>query len=342
MKTGRVVRVLLVDDSAVQLDLLHQTLEQDPQLKVVGVAHSGPEALKLLPELRPDVVAIDLNMPGMDGFQVSERIMQDFPTPILLLTMSAEQAVLSHDAHRSGAITLMLKPQASDPSAIQNLQQTLKTVASIKMVRRHAFKPSHNKTATRSPYQLVVVAASTGGPPVLQTLLSRLPAAFPIPILIVQHIAPGFEPSLQNWLQNTSPLPIHLAREGMEATRGVYLGQSGSHLEVQKAQQKILLHLSQKDAVRGHRPSADVLFQSAVKAFGHQLIGIQLTGMGDDGASGLKAIRDAGGLTLVQSEQSSAVFGMPQSAIRMGAAQHVLDPEDIPLKVMEALGIHGQ
>lgn len=339
MKTGRVVRVLLVDDSAVQLDLLHQSLEQDPQIQVVGVAHSGPEALKLLPELRPDVVAIDLNMPGMDGFQVSERIMQDFPTPILLLTMSEEHAGLSQDAHRSGAITLMLKPLASDPSAIQKLQQTLKTVASIKMVRRHAVK-NLQKTATPTPHQLVVVAASTGGPPVLQTLLSRLPPEFPIPILIVQHIAPGFEVSLQNWLQNTSPLPIHLAREGMEVTRGVYLGQSGSHLEVQKVQHKILLHLSQKDAVRGHRPSADVLFQSAVKSFGGQLIGIQLTGMGDDGASGLKAIRDAGGLTIVQSEQSSAVFGMPQSAIRMGAAQHVLAPENIPLKVLEALGLN--
>ncbi|MFC5596551.1 chemotaxis-specific protein-glutamate methyltransferase CheB [Deinococcus cellulosilyticus] len=333
------MKVLLVDDSPVQLALLRSWIEQDPAMKVVGVAASGLEAVQLTAELKPDVIALDLFMPEMDGFKVTERIMQEHPTPILLLTVSEQHATLSKDAHHSGAITVMLKPTPDDAQNIQKFRETLKVVAKIKMVRRHTVKPIAPQSKVSFPYQAVLIAASTGGPPILQTILSQLPEHFPLPVVIVQHIAQGFEMSLINWLQTSCLLPIHLAREGMELKKGVYLAPSGTHLELLHKHGKVVLHLSHHAPVRGHRPSANMLFDSATRLLGGNLIAIQLTGMGEDGASGLKAIRDAGGFTIAQDEKSSTVFGMPQAAIKLGAAQHVLSPEEIPRKLKEILGL---
>ncbi|GGJ39237.1 chemotaxis-specific protein-glutamate methyltransferase CheB [Deinococcus roseus] len=334
------LKVLIVDDSPVQLAMLRNWIEQDPEMKVVGMASGGQDALRLTAELHPDVIAIDMIMPEMDGFRVTERIMQEHPTPILLLTVSEQHATMSKNAHHSGAITLMLKPSPDDPLNIQKFRQTLKAVSKIKMVRRNTVKaPSTPTSRPAAPYQAVLIASSTGGPPILQTVLSRLPDAFPLPILIVQHIAQGFEMSLLNWLQTSSALPIQLAREGMEVQRGVYLAPSGTHLELLRRQGKLTLHLSNHAPIKGHRPSANILFESGVRTLGGNLMAIQLTGMGDDGATGMKAIRDAGGFTIAQDEKSSAVFGMPQAAIKLGGAQFVLSPEEIPRKLKEVLGL---
>lgn len=334
------LKVLIVDDSPVQLALLRSWIEQDAGLQVVGTTLSGLEAVRLTSELKPDVIALDLIMPEMDGFRVTERIMQQHPTPILLLTGSEQHSTLSKDAHHSGAITVMLKPQPDDPQTIQKFRETLKAVAKIKMVRRQVVKPLAPQSRVSFPYQAVLVASSTGGPPILQTVLSQLPEDFPIPVVIVQHIAQGFEMSLLNWLQTTCALPLHLVKEGMEMKKGVYLAPSGTHLELVRRHGRVVFHLSQLAPIKGHRPSANVMFDTAAALLGGNLIAIQLTGMGEDGASGLKNIRDAGGLTIAQDEKSSAVFGMPQAAIKLGAAQLVLSPEEIPRKLKEVLGLH--
>lgn len=329
------LRVLVVDDSLIQRTLISQWITADASMVVVGLAATGTDALRMTQDLRPDVIALDLMMPDMDGLQTTERIMHETPTPIVLLTSQEASVALNRSAQNSGAITVFLKPRPDDAPQIQRFRETLKTVAKIRMVRR-------SQTRVVAPvasgkHQVVLVGSSTGGPPVLETLLSGLPAHFPLPVVIVQHISPGFEASLIGWLQTTCKLPISMAQQGMVLKPGVYLAPTGHHLELDRQHGKLCLKMTDAPAEKGHRPSANVLFHSAVKLLGGNLIALLLTGMGEDGATGLQAIREAGGVTIAQNRESSVVFGMPQAAIKLGAAQHVLAPEEMPAKLKEVL-----
>ncbi len=274
-------------------------------------------------------------MPDADGFSGIARIMAETPTPILVLTANREEAV-GFRALSLGALDILEKPQATTDLDEYGrlLRSRLRLLAGVKVIRhvrglreRVASVP---RVAVRP--ELVVIGASLGGPRALATLLRALPAAFPVPIAIVQHIADGFTEGLASWLATESRLDVHEARDGELLVPGhVVLAPTGCHLLVGDG----FVRLSDGPPVDTFQPSVTPLFLSAARAYGRRVCGVILTGMGRDGAEGLKAIKDAGGPTLAQDEATSAVFGMPRAAIELGAVDRVLPLEEIPRALAE-------
>jgi two-component system chemotaxis response regulator CheB len=360
------VRVLIVEDSPTARLLLSKLLSSDPDVEVVGTANDGEEGLARALELRPDVITMDIRMPRLDGLEATRRIMEQIPTPIVVVSASVDSADLpfTFNAMQAGALEVLEKPAGVGTQNFDVLRErlvtTVKLMAEVKVVRRRARPPTGTlapEEAGRSlerpyngaynsperdraagrlttgalsrPAALLVVGASTGGPTALATLLKGLPADFSLPILIVQHIASGFLAGLVSWLQTTTALPLKVAAEGEIIVPGqVYFGPEDRHLVVVA---RGMLGTSQAPPVSHVRPSATVLFKSAAKAYGAEAAGVLLTGMGDDGAAGLKVIHDAGGTTLAQDEATSVVYGMPCVAAELGAVDLV-----VPLEGMAA------
>jgi two-component system chemotaxis response regulator CheB len=352
--------VLVVDDSAVQRAALIALLESDPALEVAGWAADGAEALPAIARLRPDVVTMDLHMPRMNGVEATRRIMQELPTPIVMVTASAtgDDARTAFDALQAGVLAIVQKPAAvlagpgagdrEAPRDARELVRTVKSMAQVKVLRRWAperLQPAGGPPAAapqrpasgaalrpvRAP-EIVVVGASTGGPQALGVLLSLLPASFPLPVLVVQHIAVGFVAGMVGWLTSCCALPVHLAATGRPAgTAGIVVAPTGQHLTVRNR----TLWLTDEPPVGGHRPSATALFQSAAREYGAAAVGVLLSGMGDDGAAGLRDLKRAGAVTVAQDEASSVVFGMPAAAIQLGIVDHVLPPAAIAAMLVQ-------
>jgi two-component system chemotaxis response regulator CheB len=342
------IRVLIVDDSATVREVLKHLLESDPAIHVVGTAANGSEAIELTARLRPDLVTMDLVMPGMDGMEATGRIMAEHPTPVLFLSsyFDKEGMYTRADALAAGALDIVEKPALMPDwrwrTAASALIQKIKALAQIPVITHiHPAGPSvpgdrlqPSVDVAPSP-ALVAIGASSGGPRVLEELLSKLPASYALAVLVVQHMADGFMAGLLNWLQQRCALPIRAAEEGDAIMpRRVLVAPERLHMVVLPGGR---VHLSPDEEVNGHRPSVDVTFNSVAKVYGPRAAGLLLTGMGVDGAAGLLAIRQAGGVTYVQ-EQSSAVFGMPRAAIELGAAQHVLPPEGL-VRILNALHV---
>lgn len=324
------IRVLVVDDSAAQRAMLIALLESDPELEVVGWATDGAEAVRATARLRPNVVAMDLRMPGMGGLEAARRIMSETPAPIVLVTetvTSREQQVTA-DMVSAGVLAVVAKPRPGLDSGRSSraLLRTIKTMAAVKIVRRMgATSRIQPRSNARRP-RLVAIAASTGGPQALHRILPALPANFGVPIMVVQHIASGFEGGLIDWLGPLCAVPIGLAVAGQRLTApGIYVAPSGCHLGVRGG----VVTLTDEAPIAGHRPSATMLFQSVACEYGPDAVGVLLTGMGDDGAAGLRDLKHNGGLVVAQDEASSTVFGMPAAAIELGIVDHVLPPERI-------------
>ncbi|MBI4780762.1 MAG: chemotaxis-specific protein-glutamate methyltransferase CheB [Oscillatoriophycideae cyanobacterium NC_groundwater_1537_Pr4_S-0.65um_50_18] len=333
------VRVLLVEDSEIALVILKRILETSPQIKVVGTACNGLEALQLIPQTRPDVICTDLHMPQMNGLELTTEVMAIDPRPILVISASVQE----DDRHtvfqllEAGAVDIFPKPSigltAVDRSFDQALISKIKVLSGVKVftrkrkvsTQRQPLESKNWRTGSFHPYpkpQIVVVGASTGGPQALQELFTSLPADFPLPILCVQHISLGFLQGLIDWLSNDCRLPIQIARPGDRPCPGtIYFPQEGQHLELDTRGRFVC---SDKPLVDGHRPSATATFQSVVNFYGQKTIGILLTGMGRDGADGMRSIAQAGGFTIAQNEATSVVFGMPKEAIALGAAKQIL------------------
>jgi two-component system chemotaxis response regulator CheB len=333
------IRVLVVDDSAAQSGFLRALLDADPRLSVVEVAPNGAAAVRETGRLAPDVITMDLHMPLMDGLEATRQIMAQTPTPIVMVTASASyrEQHLVFQAFEAGALAVVAKPtigQAQDTLA-RELIRTVKSVAGFKLVRRWGpRRPSESgrpldtdsKLASRARPELVAIGASTGGPQALQEILTHLSSQFPWPVLIVQHITPGFAAGFVDWLRPQCALPIALATDGLGLQGpGIFVAPTGHHLTVRAR----LLTLTDTPPVSGHRPSATVLFQSVAREYGASVVGVLLTGMGDDGAAGLRDIKRGGGLTVAQDEASSIVFGMPAAAIALGVVDRVLSPASI-------------
>ena len=331
----RPVRVLVADDSELFRELLARVIAAEPGFDVVAVAADGNTAARLTGKLKPDVITMDLNMPEADGFAGIARIMAETPTPILVLTVSREEA----DGFRAlslGALDLLEKPQAAADLDEYGrvLRSRLRLLAGVKVIRhvrglreRPAASPRGSGRA-----DLVAIGASLGGPRALATLLRGLPPAFPAPIVVVQHIADGFTEGLAAWLSTETRLDVHEGREGEPLAPGrVVLAPTGRHLVVGEG----VVRLSDAPPVDTFRPSVTPLFLSAARAYGPRVCGVMLTGMGRDGAEGLKAIRDAGGPTIAQDEATSTVFGMPRAAIELGAVERVLPLEEIARALRE-------
>ena len=335
------VKVLVVDDSALIRQLIVEALEKDPDVQVVGTAENGKQAIEQAAALRPHVITMDVDMPVMDGLTATERIMAEHPTPILVLTADPrnEAPELTHRALAVGALALRVKPALE--SEMANLAREVKLLATIRVIRHvRGVKKSSTSTVSNvtpafTPPQpfastalgVICIASSTGGPQVVQKLLSELPGDFPVPMAIVQHINAAFSESLVGWLAASSKLKVKVAKEGDLLTPGsVLLAPPDAHLVI-SARGKVSLQTGgPRD---GHLPSATLLLESAARTYARRAVGVILTGMGNDGVDGLAAIRAAGGKTLAQNQESSIVFGMPGAAIGRGIVDHVVSGDDL-------------
>lgn len=345
------IRLLVVEDSPAVREFLVYLFASDQSIRVIATASNGEEALEAVRTHKPDIIAMDLHMPKMDGYAATRAIMESYPTPIVIVTgssTSTDETAATLTALEAGALAVTKRPPGiGHPDHIataRELIQTIKLMSEIKVVKRWA-KPKSAKqlgpdsTLTASgvghPVRIIAIGSSTGGPLVLQQILSGLPRRFPLPIVIAQHIAEGFSEGFAEWLDTTTGFPTHLGEHGMELQPGhAYVIPSGVHGGVDR--QGHLL-LKEDCAENGHCPSVSYLFRSVAQTFGNEAIGILLTGMGHDGAAELGLMRSMGALTIAQDKQSSVVHGMPGAAIAQGAAIHVLNPEKMIALLAESV-----
>jgi len=335
------IRVLLVDDSPVALTILQRLLSTAPEIEVVGTARHGREALALIPQLQPAVICTDLHMPVMDGLALTREVMLRYPRPILVVSVSVQQDNAQNIFRLldAGAIDVCPKPRsglASDYEPVrQELIDKIKILAGVVVFRKHRSASPTPAAPNNGPpplvrpaaVRIVAIGASTGGPQALQTILTALPPDFPVPILCVQHISDGFLQGLVDWLAAQCRLKVQIAPPGELPVPGtIYFPQEHTHLEID-AQGRLRCSLA--PPLAGHRPAVTVTFQSIARHYGSAAVGVLLTGMGRDGAEGMQAIAQTAGITIAQDEESCAVFGMPQQAIALGAAQYVLPVHDI-------------
>jgi len=327
-------RVLVAEDSPTARALLVAILEADQNVQVVGVAHTGEEAVAMTARLRPHVVTMDIRLPGIDGFEATRRIMAGTPTPIVIISgyYDRRDVAASMNALRSGAVTILPKPPGPDSHDFGDqcawLVRTVKAMAEVKVVRHHeqaieaAALPVALSIRSNERPRIVTIAASTGGPAALARILEELSNGFPLPLLVVQHIASGFAAGLAQWLNSVSNIPVRIAaeREPMRPST-VYLAPDDRHLSVLDPATLTVLPSPPLD---GFRPSGSLLFESAVQVFGGAVVAVILTGMGDDGLAGLRRVRAAGGSIIAQDDATSVVFGMPGVAVEAGLPDFVL------------------
>ncbi|MBE0475882.1 MAG: chemotaxis-specific protein-glutamate methyltransferase CheB [Coriobacteriia bacterium] len=335
MPHDKPIRVLIVDDSLVAREMLSQILASDPSIEVADTARDGAEGVEKCARLRPDLVTMDIHMPRMDGLEATERIMAYTPTPILVVSSSVYGPGIGRafDALAAGALEVIKKPEPRDWADLQRIgADVIRKVRILSRVpvithvlgrRRTAAAHAVADAPLASPGGLAVVAvaSSTGGPSALQTVLGELREDLPVPIVVAQHIADGFVPGLVAWLQAGCAIRMRAAEDGERMVPGVvYFAVTGCNTRVDG----LTLRFAQPGPEQLYVPSADTLFESVADSHGKRALGVILTGMGADGAAGLKRLRGAGAPTIAQDEGSSTVFGMPRAAVEAGAAAAVM------------------
>jgi len=355
------IKVLIVDDTVTTRQFLVKLLTQGGQIEVVGQASNGPAAIEMARTLKPDVITMDIVMPNMDGVEATARIMNSTPTPIVILSSVEDIRIsaLSMNALNSGALAVLAIPRADSPdlSALaSHLRETVLAVAKVKSVR---LEPQKKKTqmqvaaaadngevkgsansnlkdilANRDNVEIFAMACSVGGPAALAKILGQLPASFPAPILITQHISRGFTEDLAAWLNQGSALDIKVARDFELLKPGkVYIAPDDNHLGLHD---KSHIKISSLPPIKGFRPAASFMFESVARVYKSRAAVVILTGMGDDGLSGLKIQKEMGGIIIAQDEDSCIVYGMPKAAVNSGLADLIL-PLDAIAKNLVAL-----
>lgn len=338
VRRERKLRVVLADDSPTVRAHLRAALQSDPDIEVVGEAEEGSRAIELCEQLRPDVLSLDMAMPRTNGLAVTEHVMAHCPLPILIVSASVERGELfcTFDALRAGAVDVLEKATGEEQEGEweRAYLAKLKLVSRIKVITRpRSLAHATGKTAagtgatqrTTSPrkYGIVVIGASTGGPAAVVKILRALPRQYDIPVILVLHIGTAFAPAFADWLSDQSSHRVSFARNGeplAETVGRIIMAPADKHLIVRDR----TLFLSDDAERHSCRPSVDVLFESVASSFGAAAVGCLLTGMGRDGAEGLRLIRQAGGCTMVQDEATSVVYGMPREAVLLGAAERIL------------------
>lgn len=327
------IRVLVCEDSRTYAAGLRRSLELEGDIEVVQVCGTAEDALASIPRLRPDLVTMDIELPGMTGLEAVEQIMASSPLPILVISshVAGPSSTAAVAALAAGALDAIAKDDLdlADPETVaaRAFRRRVRVLAGARVIR-HPRARLRRAAARRAGVETVAaigIAASTGGPHALAAVLSALPASYPVPVFVVQHISAGFTQAFARWLDDDVPLPVRLAEDGGPVAPGIWVAPEGAQLVVRSR-----LQLEPGGAAR-HAPSADVLFTSLASSLGRAAVAVVLTGMGADGAEGLRAVREAGGLTIAQDEATSAIYGMPKAAAEQGAARvlplHDIGPE---------------
>jgi two-component system, chemotaxis family, protein-glutamate methylesterase/glutaminase len=347
MNAAKKMRVLIVDDSAFMLKVLHGIISNDPQLEVVGQAKDGREAIAMAQSLKPDVITMDINMPHVDGLQATEQIMAQNPKPIVIVSSeSRDGAASTLCALELGAIDFVPKPSSGidlDMNSVgEELNRKLKMAAKVHVVRTAARVKPHHGGARHAPlhaaakedgasvsnrFPIVLIAASTGGPATVMRLVPGFPQDFPAAIVVVQHMPPAFTNQYAVQLAEATDLEVKEAESNEALRPGVIYVCPGSHHLRINSQGRITLDNGPR--IAGYRPCADVAMETAAAFAGAMTVGVVLTGMGNDASHGVQKIKAAGGLVLAQDEATAVIFGMPAEAIKTGAVDQILPLEQI-------------
>ena len=340
----RKTRVLVVDDSATARRLLSRCLQAEPDIEVVGEASDAFSANELIARHRPDVITLDIEMPGMDGLDFLRHLMKHQPIPVIIISShTLPGSVTTFEALKAGAVDVISKPRA--PLLVAGLARRLKK--SIRGLRANHARPRalllEPRTESPAPRTtgpangLIAIGTSVGGPQALELLLTQLPANTP-PIVIVQHMPAPFIPLLAGRLNDICPMRVVVATDGQQLESGVaYLAPGDTHLVVESRRGRLIAGLSRGIPVHHQRPAVDVLFHSLALIRGVPIVGVLLTGMGSDGADGMVALRGVGHETIAEDSRSCVVFGMPREAIARGGASRILMLEQMPAAILNAL-----
>jgi two-component system chemotaxis response regulator CheB len=343
---------MIVEDSGVVRQLLAHIIASDPRLVLAAAVGSAEEAIAALPRVKPDVISMDIRLPGIDGLEATRRIMTEHPTPIVVIADAVEDASLriSLNALRAGALSVVEKPVGVSSAGYAGIADTICTqlyiMSQVPVIRRRSFAPEAPQRASRlgmgddlkpvAVPSVVALAASTGGPPAFAKLLGALPSDFPVPILLVQHMGAPFMEGFAAWLDGLVTLDVKLAEEGEVAVAGrVYVAPGDRHLRLSQGG---VLRLGREAPVGGQRPSATAMFESVAATAGPRAAGVLLTGMGEDGARGLLEIRRVGGYTVTEDESTAVVYGMPAAAVRLGGSRISLPLDAIASRLMALFG----
>lgn len=340
---------MIVEDSLVVRQLLAHIVSRDPRFVVAAAVASAEEALSEIDRVKPDVISMDIRLPGIDGLEATRRIMTEHPTPIVVIADSVEDQSLkiSMNALRAGALSVVEKPVGLASGDYERVAETITTqlfiMSSVPVIRRRNFGPSAEPSASPLPPRsrqqgflgasFIALGASTGGPPALAKVLEALPRDLDAAVFVVQHMGAAFMEGFAGWLSGLSPLPVSIAQEGEVAQPGrVYVAAGDRHLRVETGGR---MRLTTAVPVVSQRPSANVLFSSLAEAAGPRTVGVLLTGMGEDGAQGLLELRRAGGYTIAEHQSTAIVYGMPAAAVRLRAAREVLPLESIGRRIAQ-------
>lgn len=338
------VKVLVADDSAFMRKMISEILAQDPLIEVVGTARDGVDVIRKVVQLRPDVVTLDVEMPVMDGLEALKQIMRDCPTPVVMVSsMTQAGAEATIQCLEAGALDFVGKPSGSISLDIHKvgheIAEKVKIVARVQPScfvpsSRPAVRPAMGVTAARQP-KVLVVGASTGGPRALQALLPAIPGDLGLAMVVVQHMPPGFTGALARRLDEACAYDVREASDGDRLQPGLALvARGGQHLEFGMDG---VARLSEAPAVHNVRPSVDVTIASLIQAFGGRTMAVLLTGMGEDGARGLKAVRSLGGTTFAEDASTCVVYGMPKAAVEMDGVDHVLPLDCLASGITESV-----
>lgn len=335
------IRVLVVDDSAFVRKAVKRMLGAAGDIEVVGLAADGEEGLEKARELQPDVVTLDVKMPRLGGLETLERLMAERPVPVLLMsTLTQEGAEVTLRGLELGAMDFVDKSSVQPMNMLSLAEELIAKIRALGSARVRArpmpLPAGETRDAPRA--ECVVVAASTGGPTALQSVMAGLPAGFPAAVLVVQHIPRGFTKSLAERLDARSAIPVREARDGEVVAPGtVLVAPAGIHTKLARRQGAVSIVLDEEPRGALHRPSADVLMASAAAVYGPLSVGVVLTGMGADGTEGLRAIREKGGLTLAESEETCVIYGMPKAAIDAGVVHRAIPLERVAGEILAAV-----